>query len=383
ILPRHVPIIGFYGHGEFSPLTMNGPSRLHNATMVTLLVGTKDNDAPAKPASLSCLNEPSEYGRSPEQLELVNQFLQKKLRRSEGYRERLELNKDLNAALLRKINQEIEEANKKIMDSIRYAKMIQQSFLLNPEPSDICLARSFVIWQPKDVIGGDFFYTESFEDGFIAAIIDCTGHGVPGALMTMLASSALKRIVRDEGCHDPSRILSRLNFTIKTSLRQDTGAATSDDGLDAAVCFVSGQLSVPSPQPSVLSPQSPVATGNGLLTFAGARLPLIYILNGELNVIKGDRQSIGYKKSDVNFEFTSHTISVESGMSFYMSTDGFADQMGGQRNRRLGTRKFHALLKANSGKPFNEQREALIRAFEAHKGENERQDDVTVMGFSL
>ncbi len=282
-------------------------------------------------------------------------------------------------------NDKIMNSLRYITDSLRYAKMIQRSLLSNQDEVKACLPDSFIIWMPKDIVGGDIFFVNSFpslhsppppvscrEGGFIVAVIDCTGHGIPGALMTMIASSGLGRIVRDEACHDPAEILKRLNFIVKTTLQQDTDHASSDDGLDAAVCFVS-------------TPPSD-ATGNIQLTFAGARLPMVYIHNDEINIIKGDKHSVGYKKSkrsDINFNFTNHTITVEKGMSFYMFSDGFADQLGGKRGCRFGSRQFRNLLRRNTQLPFEKQRDILLQSFdEWHRGK-ERQDDVTVVGFGF
>ncbi len=400
ILPDHLPIIGFYGRGEFSPLIRNHHSHFHNATLVSLLVGEKNDTAKERAFLMPAEQiQGMQCSKDPEQ---VNQFLQKKLRHSETYRKHLELSKELNSALLRKVSQEIdetrqkiEEANKKIMDSIQYAKMIQRSLLPNLENVKSYLPDSFFIWMPKDIVGGDIFFTDTYGcgGGFVLGVVDCTGHGVPGAFMTMIASSALRQIIRDEKIYDPANILKRLNFIVKTTLQQDMKDAPSDDGLDAAICFVSGQWSAANcslSDSSVAADKDPPATDHGQqatdsrqLIFAGARLPLICIHNGELKVIRGDRQSIGYKRSNTDYEFANHVVPVRKGMSFYLFTDGFADQLGGKRGRRFGSRRFWDLLKENSDKPFDEQREILIQASEAYRGEDERQDDITVVGFGF
>ncbi len=128
-----------------------------------------------------------------------------------------------------------ESAIENVMDSIRYAKMIQSSMLPSPEDIKHFLPDSFFIWMPKDIVSGDFIFTDFFADGFILAVIDCTGHGVPGAFMTMVAIFALKKIIRDTGCYDPAQILKQLNVIVKTTLHQNTKHALSNDGLDAAV----------------------------------------------------------------------------------------------------------------------------------------------------
>lgn len=266
---------------------------------------------------------------------------------------------------------EVEEANRKIMDSIRYAKVIQTSLLPNLDGANVYLPDSFVLWMPRDVVGGDIFFKDLVSDpqgreGFIMAVIDCTGHGVPGAFMTMIASSGLRRIIKDEGCHDPATILKQLNFVVKTSLQQDKKDTLSDDGLDAAICFISD-----------------FKDKGKILTYAGAKIPLFYVENNEVNIIKGDRQSIGYKRSDLGFSFTNHTMKIEEDMSFYLSTDGFIDQLGGVHNRRFGTAQFKNLIKENAHLPFERQRKVFIRAFNEYKGTNERRDDVTVIGFTF
>ncbi len=282
----------------------------------------------------------------------------------------------LKQAYLARVEKEVEErtlelnrALEKIMDSIRYAERIQRSLLPNPDEVKIYLPKSFFLWMPRDIVGGDIYFAEQFKDGIIIAVIDCTGHGVPGAFMSMIASSFIRRIATIANCHDPAEILRRLNSVVKTSLQQERKDALSDDGLDAAVCFIEvrGDGRVREPR----------------LIFAGAKLPLFYVHNREVNVIKGDRQSIGYKRSDPNFDFTSHTVAIEKGMSFYMSTDGFWDQLGGERRLSLGKKCFTSLLKEVAELPFEEQREILVQRFDEYKGEYNRLDDVTVAGFGF
>ncbi|QTA90361.1 SpoIIE family protein phosphatase [Desulfonema magnum] len=309
------------------------------------------------------LVEPARYSQKEKQF-----FIQKSRELSLAYH-RLEQTE----AELKKSKEAAEAANRKVMESIQYAKMIQRSLLPDPDRVKCYFPHSFFIWMPRDILGGDILFFDSFEDGIVGAVIDCTGHGVPGAFMTMIASSGLRRIIRDEGCRDPSEILRRLNFIVKTSLQQDTGYALSDDGMDAGIFSI---------QPAISDQKTEKQTTDAYsLTFAGARLPLIYIHNGEVCFIKGDRQSIGYKRSDLNFNFTNHKITIDKNMSFYIFTDGFTDQLGGERDRRFGSRRFRNLLKENARLPFEKQRDVLLQAFNAYQGENERQDDVTVAGF--
>ncbi|RKZ82945.1 MAG: hypothetical protein DRR19_19845 [Candidatus Parabeggiatoa sp. nov. 1] len=256
-----------------------------------------------------------------------------------------------------------EAVNKMMMASIQYAKIIQTALLPNMEPVKTYLPNSFFLWEPKAIVGGDIIYAEAFEDSLIVAVIDCTGHGVPGAFMTMVASTNLRRITRDENCRDPADILKRLNFLVKTSLQQDTEHAKSDDGLDAAICWFKPKENV--------------------LLFAGAKLPLYHIHNEQISVITGDKQSLGYKKSKLDFTFTTHTIEIEAGMFFYMSTDGFLDQLGGPKRFSFGKKRFKQLLQDNCHNDFDEQSDKMLGAFKEYKGNNDRLDDVTVVGFGF
>jgi len=181
--------------------------------------------------------------------------------------------------------------------------------------------------------------------------------------MTMIASAFIRRITTIFKCHDPAEILKLLNSIVKTSLQQERKDALSDDGMDAAICFV---------RPKERS-----------LIFSGAKLPLFYVHNREVSVIKGDKQSIGYKRSDPNFEFVNHTIRIEQGISFYMSTDGYWDQLGGERRRSFGKKRFRNLLKDVAHLPFEEQQPIFLQRFDEYKSENDRQDDVTVAGFGF
>ncbi len=270
----------------------------------------------------------------------------------------------------RSLEQSLIKTNRRITDSIQYARLIQQSLLPNPENITAVFPKSFFIYMPRDIVGGDFIFTDYVGGGFIIAVIDCTGHGVPGAFITMIAAFCLRKIIKDESLHNPAQILNRLNCLVRTMLHQDTDKGLSDDGLDAAVCFISD-----------FNPAEETEPGAFVLTFAGAKLPLVCIHNQEITVIRGDRKNIGYRKSDPKFKFANHTVNIEKGMAFYMFSDGFADQTGGERNRRLGTARLRNLLGENAGLPFEQQKENILKAFHVFRGNNEQCDDVTMVGF--
>lgn len=290
------------------------------------------------------------------------------------------LNMDLERKVIertRKLNETLEEvrtANRHIMESLMYAEKIQRALLPNQDEMKKYLPESFILWMPRDIVGGDILYADFFQTDFILAVIDCTGHGIPGAFMTMIASSGLKRIINDEGERDPAKILKRLNYFVQTTLHQNTGHSESDDGLDAAIISVR----FPRPVPPEETPRPPFE-----LTFAGARLPLIFVNNEEFSVIPGNRQSIGYKRCDLGYDYTNHTMTVGTSARVYMYTDGFVDQLGGEKNLHFGRKQFANLLRECATEPFDRQKDILVRRFEEYKGDLERLDDLTVVGFGF
>jgi len=253
--------------------------------------------------------------------------------------------------------------NQMIMASLKYAKGIQSSLLPNLKHFKAYLPQSFFIWLPRDVVGGDIIYAESFLDGFLLVVMDCTGHGVPGAFMTMVASTCLRRVTREENCHNPGEILRRLSFLVKTSLQQDKEYSTSDDGLEAAACLIKSH--------------------EQCLIFAGAKLPLYYLEDGQFQMIKGDKQRLGYRKSDVNFTFTNHRLPLKEGLSYYLATDGLLDQVGGTKRLPFGKKRLGEVLLENCHLSFEEQAVKLTEAFKEYRGEHECLDDVTVVGFGF
>ncbi len=260
-------------------------------------------------------------------------------------------------------HEQMEEVNLRLLESLHYAEMIQRSLLPGMDRLKTDIPNSFFIWMPKDIVGGDIYYTYYDQNGFIIALMDCTGHGIPGAFMTMIAHSEIRKIILDEACHDPAKILKRMNLYVKTVLKKDHDHSLSDEGLDAGVCRVNSKEQT--------------------ITFSGARMPLFYLQEGVLHTVKGDRQSLGYKDSNVDFCFTNHRVQAMETTRFYMASDGYTDQLGGEKRRRMGTKGFRNLILENAKIPFEAQREKMIQAFLTHQGNNEQQDDVTVICFGL
>ena len=271
-------------------------------------------------------------------------------------------------AQLAEAHEEIKQRNQHITESIRYAKRIQEAMIPDVNKIKAVLPHSFFLWQPRDIVSGDFIFTEQRGSTLIVAVMDCTGHGVPGALMTMIALSSLRKIVTEENCSSPATILQQLNSAIKTALHQDREDAPSDDGLDAAIVSI----------------QLPTAgSGHPQMAFAGAKLPLAYVHQDEVHYVKSDPQSLGYKRSDVGYLFTQHIITVEPGMEFYLFSDGYQDQLGGPHQKSFGRKQFKQILQEIHGKPLDRQQEILSQRFHEYRGQEKIIDDVTVVGFRI
>lgn len=254
-------------------------------------------------------------------------------------------------------------ANASIREGIRYAQRIQQSLLPAPDAHAGLLEDVAVAWHPLDAVGGDYYWIGAIDGRCVVAVMDCTGHGVPGAFMTAIVASSLARILQDHGHEDPARILATLNRLVRDALRQDSPDAASNDGLDAAIC--------------VIDPKA------RRLSFAGANLPLLYHDGGglALHLVKGDRHSLGYHDSSPDLTFRRHDLDLEPGMRFYLFTDGMVDQVGGPNRRLFGRRRMEDLLRAGSDLPLAEQLRHLLGALAEYRGAEPRRDDLTFVGF--
>lgn len=283
---------------------------------------------------------------------------------------------------------ELSYANERIMDSIFYAKRIQSSFLpTDDEIRHIC-KDYFVLANPKDIVGGDFYWMGEYRGGYFIAAIDCTGHGVPGAFMTLIVSSLLEKTLLEHNSESPALliesaslselekeiiehnavspafILSMLNKEIKIALRQDTPDGESNDGCDGGLIFVDPK--------------------NKKIRFAGANTSLFMIdQNGELSVINSDKHSLGYRHSDINYKFTDHEFDLVENTSFYITTDGITDQIGGDKKLSFGKKRLSKALLKYKDLSMSEQKEALCKEFDAYKLNEEQRDDNTMIGLRV
>lgn len=275
-------------------------------------------------------------------------------------------------AKLKSINNSLEETmdkqlelNKQLKDSIDYASLIQHSITPDHTVFREFFGDYFVLWYPKDVVGGDIYFFEEIREGEALLIVaDCTGHGVPGAFVTMMvkalereAVSALKNIVEPNA----GKILKRFNKNMKRMLGQDTKEALSNAGFDAAVLYINKNTRT--------------------IKFAGANLPLFVVQYGELRVIAGDRESIGYRTSEMEYEFTEHTIKFDKASEFYISTDGYIDQNGGKKSLPFGKKRFMDIINRYHSETMANQQEVFLDTLYSYQGKELRNDDITLIGF--
>ena len=272
---------------------------------------------------------------------------------------------------------EIAQKNKDIQDSINYAQRIQQAILPSEKTIKELFPQSFVLYKPKDVVSGDFYFFTEKEEKYIAAAVDCTGHGVPGAFMSMISNDQLNQTILENNITEPGDILNRVNKGIKNALRQRDNNSESNDGMDIAL--ISLQSSVDSGQEK--ENQKP-ETNNYKLSYAGAHRPLFHLSSGELNVIEADNVAIGGSTSE-NYNFTQHSVPVKKGDFIYLFSDGYTDQFGGDKGKKFMTKKFKDLLLSIHNKSMDEQKAILEESFETWRGNIEQVDDVLVIGIKI
>ncbi len=252
---------------------------------------------------------------------------------------------------------EIEAQFKEITDSIVYAKRIQSAILYSTTLIKKYLKESFVVYKPKDVVAGDFYWVAQKDDKTLFAAADCTGHGVPGAMVSVICSHALNRAVREYGLTDPGKILDKTReIVLEEFSKSDEGVK---DGMDIALCLLEGNK----------------------LKYSGAYNPLWLIRDDELIITKADKQPVG--RSDTKKPYTTHSFDLQKGDIIYLFTDGYADQFGGENNKKFMSKRFRALLLEIHKKSMETQKAIIEETFKEWKGTNEQIDDVCVIGVRI
>lgn len=266
-----------------------------------------------------------------------------------------------NKKLLEK-NQIISEQNKDLIDSINYSQRIQQALLPDKKLEEVVLKNGFALYKPKHIVSGDFYWLHKCDDYFFFAVIDCTGHGVPGALLTMLAYNAINKAVIEKEIMDPTAILDSMNTDIKQALKQNKDNPIQDS-------MEVGIVSLNSKTNEVL--------------FAGANTSLTYIQNNELKIAAAGKCSVGSVQEGGILLPTTHVLQLNKGDGFYLYSDGYADQFGGPKGKKFKYKQLEDLLLLNHSKPNQEQKEILNSSIENWKGNLEQVDDVTVIGCTI
>lgn len=251
---------------------------------------------------------------------------------------------------------ELEEKNEEILDSINYAKRIQSAILPPTKTVKKYLKNSFILYKPKDIVAGDFYWLEHKGESILFAAADCTGHGVPGAMVSVICNNGLNRSVRELGLTDPGKILDKTRELVVNEFEKSEEDV--QDGMDIALCVLKGNL----------------------LQYAGAHNPLWIIRKGssEIEEIKADKQPIGkFRHSE---PFATRTLILNPGDTLYIFSDGYADQFGGDKGKKFKTSNFKKLLLSIQNEPLEKQKELLDQEFENWKGTLEQLDDVCVIG---
>jgi serine phosphatase RsbU (regulator of sigma subunit) len=278
-----------------------------------------------------------------------------------GYKQKQKANRELSIKNETIILQKhlVEEKQKEILDSITYAKRLQQAILPHKEFLDKYIPDNFILYKPKDIVAGDFYWAEKIGDLFFIAAADSTGHGVPGAMVSVVCSNALNRSVKEFKLTDTGKVLDKTRELVIETFEKSN--AEVKDGMDISLLCIDLK--------------------NKTIFWSGANNPLWYIQNNELKEIKAHKQPIG--KTDNPTPFITHQILCNEPSVFYLFTDGFADQFGGPNGKKFKYKQLSDLLIKNNRLSQKEQAQIIEKTFNEWKGELEQVDDVCVIGIRI
>jgi PAS domain S-box-containing protein len=260
------------------------------------------------------------------------------------------------------IELEIQNKNKKITESINYAKRIQTAILPNNKVISRALPDSFILYKPRDVVSGDFPWFVQIKDDIFIAAVDCTGHGVPGALLSLIGYFLLNDIVRSRKVTEPGKILDLLDEGVTTTLRQDEDSTTKD-GMDIAFCKIN--------------------VAEGIVEYAGAHRPMYIMKNGVMDEVKGNKFPIGGGIYKNQTNFTNTRVELSKGDSIYFSSDGFPDQFGGPEGRKFGPKRTREIIERVHTLPMKEAEAIFDHEWESWRGETKQTDDVLLIGIKF
>lgn len=257
------------------------------------------------------------------------------------------------------LKQEIERKHQEIVDSVTYAQRIQEAILPSRTEINEAIPQNLILFKPRDIVSGDFYWFSKKGDESILACVDCTGHGVPGAFMSMIGNTLLNQIVNERNIIQPNLILNELNKEITTSLKQDVAGSDSRDGMDISIIKLNLK--------------------NYLLEYAGANRPLYFVRNAELTETKANKVAIGGHMQEEEKNFTNHTFELQEGDAIYLASDGFADQFS-PSDKKLMTKRFKEIILSIQHLTLPEQEKFLEQYIAEWRGIMEQTDDVLVIG---
>lgn len=256
--------------------------------------------------------------------------------------------------------EELVYKNKNITDSLKYAKKIQEAFIPSPFSLSRHFPDSFVLFKPRDIVSGDFYYICEKQGRIYVVVADCTGHGVPGALMSMIGLQTIDRIIHMDGINSPASVLDLVNIEIESAFhREDDNSRSIKDGMEIGICCIDNK--------------------QRKVEYAGSFLPLYVMREGKLMEFRGDKFIIG--RRIVGQLYTNHILSLEDGDVFYMLSDGYADQFGGPENKKFMNRRLRYLLLTIHRYSFSDQHEILNDNIMRWMGNNDQVDDIMIVGF--
>ncbi len=255
----------------------------------------------------------------------------------------------------------LEEKNKELVDSLKYAKRIQKIFLPPNELLDEILDDYFVIYRPRDVVSGDFYWAAKTVDKAFVAVVDCTGHGVPGAFMSLIGHNLLNQIVLNKKIYDPGEILTELHKEVRATLKQDR-QQRNKDGMDLA--FIT------------------IERYGDKVYYAGANNHIYWwsTEKDDLIVVRADKMPIGGEQLEEERVFTTKTLEIQEGDCLYLFTDGFVDQFGGPEDKRFGSKRLKNLIRKYHNESMRIQRAKFNLEWKEWRGDGEQIDDVTMIG---
>ena len=367
-LQKIAPVSGFFTHGEFHHT--KGQNKLFNQSMTVVMMSEQDSHLQVSHGNKKNSKTNGDFfkGRFFSIIKVLNHLITTVTQELKEAVEELNSSNQKMTSLIEELRLQkriIESSNQRMLDSIGYAKKIQHAILPPTDLVDELLGEHFIFYQPKDIVSGDFYWVSEKSGKLICAVADCTGHGVPGAFMSMLGISLLNEITSSLSAKDatnPAMILQKLRDKVKRSLHQTNEIHGSKDGMDIALCVIDKAART--------------------ISYAGAFNPLYLVRDSQLIEFKADRSPIGVYLKEKN-GFTNHVFNIQDKDMIYLSTDGYKDQMGGPVNRKLMVGNFKKLLIDISTLEIEKQAERLSQFLDQWKAGTSQIDDILVLGFRI